>query len=67
MSIPSIVRLLFPIALGSVVPHWVGVGSNRDKCPTAPYITACLPHRRPHRLSLTLLQISKVARVQRVR
>ena len=34
------VRLLFSAVLGSVVPHWVGVGSHRDKCPTAPYITS---------------------------
>jgi len=54
------------MVLGSVVPRWVGVGSNGDKCPTAPYINACLPRGGPHRLSLTLMQISKVARVQRV-
>lgn len=57
------VKLLFPMALGSVVLHSFGVGSNRDKCPTAPYITACLPCCRPHRLCLTRLQISKVAHV----
>lgn len=52
------VKLLFPMKLRSVVPHWGGVGSNGDKCPTAPYITACLPRCRPHCHSLTLPQIS---------
>lgn len=32
------VRLLFPVTVGS----GVRVGSNGDKCPTAPYISACL-------------------------